>query len=75
MAPSGMLRWASVRRAPGERGAGVGARGVRGVEDGVEGRAIRAGPGPERACLPEETFPAACPFTLDQVTGDWLPEA
>ena len=25
--------------------------------------------------LPEATFPAACPFTLDQVTGDWLPEA
>ena len=25
--------------------------------------------------LPEETFPAACPFTLDQITGDWLPEA
>ena len=25
--------------------------------------------------LPYEAFPAACPFTLDQVTGDWLPEA
>ena len=24
--------------------------------------------------LAEATFPAACPFTLDQVTGDWLPE-
>ena len=25
--------------------------------------------------LPYEAFPAACPFTLDQVTaGDWLPE-
>ncbi len=24
--------------------------------------------------LPEEAFPAACPFTPDQITGDWLPE-
>ncbi len=22
--------------------------------------------------LPYEAFPAACPFTLDQVTGDWM---
>ena len=25
--------------------------------------------------LPRDTFPAACPFSLDQITGDWLPEA
>jgi hypothetical protein len=24
--------------------------------------------------LAEQTFPAACPFSLDQITGDWLPE-
>jgi hypothetical protein len=24
--------------------------------------------------LPEETFPTVCPFTVDQVTGDWLEE-
>lgn len=23
--------------------------------------------------LPDDSFPAACPFTLDQVTGDWMP--
>ena len=25
--------------------------------------------------LPEETFPAARPFTLDRITGEWMPEA
>jgi hypothetical protein len=23
--------------------------------------------------LPDDAFPAACPFTLDQVTGEWMP--
>ena len=23
--------------------------------------------------LPDDTFPSACPFTVDQVTGEWLP--
>jgi Domain of unknown function DUF29 len=23
--------------------------------------------------LPDDTFPEACPFTPDQVTGDWMP--
>ena len=61
-----MLRWDAVRRAPD--GAGVG--GGR----GREGTGDRGGASAQTG-QPEETFPAACPFTLDQVTGDWLPEA
>ena len=40
------------------------------VEDAYPAARIRAG---VETGLAEETFPAACPFTLDQITGDWLP--
>ena len=40
------------------------------VEDAYPAARIRAG---VEIGLAEETFPAACPFTLDQITGDWLP--
>jgi hypothetical protein len=42
------------------------------LEDGYPAARIRAG---VETGLPEETFPTACPFTLDQITGDWLPES
>jgi Domain of unknown function DUF29 len=41
------------------------------LEDAYPAARIRAG---VETGLPEETSPAACPFTLDQITGDWLPE-
>ena len=41
------------------------------LEDAYPAARIRAG---VETGLPEETFPAACPFTLDQITGGWLPE-
>ncbi len=41
------------------------------LEDAYPAARIRAG---VETGLPEETFPAACPFTVDQITGDWLPE-
>jgi hypothetical protein len=41
------------------------------LEDAYPAARIRAG---VETGLPEETFPAACPFTLDQITGAWLPE-
>ena len=40
------------------------------VEDAYPAARIRAG---VETGLAEQTFPAACPFTLDQITGDWLP--
>ena len=42
------------------------------LEDAYPAARIRAG---VETGLPEQTFPAACPFTLDQITGDWLPES
>jgi Domain of unknown function DUF29 len=41
------------------------------VEDAYPAARIRAG---VDTGLAEQTFPAACPFSLDQITGDWLPE-
>jgi hypothetical protein len=41
------------------------------VEDAYPAARIRAG---VEIGLAEQTFPAACPFSLDQITGDWLPE-
>jgi hypothetical protein len=41
------------------------------LADAYPAARIRAG---VETGLPEETLPAACPFTLDQVTSDWLPE-
>jgi hypothetical protein len=41
------------------------------VEDAYPAARIRAG---VETGLAEQTFPAACPFSLDQITGDWLPE-
>jgi hypothetical protein len=40
------------------------------VEDAYPAARIRAG---VETGLAEETFPAACPLILDQITGDWLP--
>jgi hypothetical protein len=40
------------------------------LEDAYPAARIRAGV----ETLPEETFPAVCPFTLDQIIGDWPPE-
>ena len=41
------------------------------VEDAYPAARIRAG---VETGLAEQTFSAACPFSLDQITGDWLPE-
>jgi hypothetical protein len=41
------------------------------VEDAYPAARIRAG---VETGLAEQTFPAACPFSLDQITGDWLPK-
>ena len=41
------------------------------LEDAYAAARIRAGVEPG---LPEETLPGACPFTLGQITSDWLPE-
>jgi hypothetical protein len=41
------------------------------VEDAYPAARIRAG---VETGLAEQTFPAACPFSIDQITGDWLPE-
>jgi hypothetical protein len=41
------------------------------LADAYPAARIRAG---VETGLPEETLPAACPFTLDQITSDWLPE-
>jgi hypothetical protein len=41
------------------------------VEDAYPAARIRAG---VETALAEQDFPAACPFSLDQITGDWLPE-
>ena len=41
------------------------------LEDAYPAARIRAA---VETGLPEETFPAVCPFTLDQITGAWLPE-
>ncbi len=40
------------------------------VEDAYPAARIWAG---VETGLAEQTSPAACPFTLDQITGDWLP--
>ena len=40
-------------------------------EDAYPAARIRAG---VETGLAEQTFPAACPFSIDQITGDWLPE-
>jgi hypothetical protein len=41
------------------------------LEDAYPAARVRAG---VETGLPEETFPAACPFTLDQITGEWMPD-
>ncbi len=41
------------------------------LEDAYPDARVRAG---VETGLPEATFPTACPFTLDQITGEWLPE-
>ena len=42
------------------------------LEDAYPAARIRAG---VETSPSEETFPATCPFTLDQITGDWMPQA
>jgi hypothetical protein len=41
------------------------------VKDAYPAARIRAG---VETGLAEQTFPPACPFSLDQITGDWLPK-
>jgi hypothetical protein len=41
------------------------------LEDAYPAARIRAG---VETGLPERTLPTACPFTLEQITSEWLPE-